>query len=391
MSQESTQKPKRLKFSVPSQYQSRRTLILAGVGVVALVLVLWAHARWNHITENDAYVMANMVTISSRIDGWIAERPVTDGDAVTKGKILVVIDQREAKLQVAELVAKKASLEKQYEQVQAQLAETKESTENAVAAATARHQEATANVGTLAAQMEQAQIDYKRNKPLVASDVISRESWDQTRTANDAAQAKHKQAKAQVTEASANLADAITKRADVTVLQKQSEDLAHQIKMVEAQIGQKQVELDDRVVLSPIDGVVDQKFVEPGEYVIPGQRLVLLHDPKSVWVEVHLKETKLTDVRVGQPVDIEVDAYPGRTFTGRVERVGNVATNQFALLPNPNPSGNFTKIAQRVPVRIKVDQPADNPLRPGMMVEVDIDASKHGAAQQPSPTPRHDG
>jgi len=104
---------------------------------------------------------------------------------------------------------------------------------------------------------------------------------------------------------------------------------------------------------------------------------VLLHDPKSVWIEVLLKETKLTDVRVGQPVEISVDAYPGRRFAGTVERVGNVATNQFALLPNPNPSGNFTKIAQRVPVRVKVDQPDDNSLRPGMMVEVDIDVSRH--------------
>jgi len=368
---------KKFKLPIPSQYQTRRTLILAGAFVVALALIVWTYARWSHITENDAYVMADMVTISSRIDGWIAERPVTDGDTVTKGQILTVIDQREGKLQVDELVAKKASLEKQREQVLAQLAETKESTENNVNAAKARHQEATANVGTLAAQMEQAQIDYKRNKPLVASEVISRESWDQTRTTNDAAKAKHQQATAQVTEAQANLADAITKRADVTVLEKQAEDLAHQIDEAQAQIGQKEVELDDRVVRSPIDGMVDQKFVEPGEYVIPGQRLVLMHDPKSVWIEVHLKETKLTDVRVGQPVEISVDAYPNRTFTGHVERVGNVATNQFALLPNPNPSGNFTKIAQRVPVRIKVEQPADNPLRPGMMVEVDIDASHH--------------
>jgi len=189
--------------------------------------------------------------------------------------------------------------------------------------------------------------------------------------------AKHRLAKAQVSAASANLADAITKRADVTVLQKQLEELAHDIEQVRAPIGQKEIELDDRTLRSPINGVVDQKFVEPGEYVIPSQRLVLMHDPKSVWIEVLLKETKLAGVRMGQPVEISVDAYPGRHFTGYVERVGNVATNQFALLPNPNPSGNFTKIAQRVPVRIKVDQPDDNPLRPGMMVEVDIDISHH--------------
>jgi len=177
--------------------------------------------------------------------------------------------------------------------------------------------------------------------------------------------------------ARANLANAQAKLGDVAVLRKQIEQCAADTAQVLAQIRRKEVELDDRVVRSPVNGVVDQKFVEPGEYVIPGQRLVLLHDPKAVWIEVHLKETKLAALRPGQPVAISVDAYPDRLFTGRVERIGNATTSQFALLPSPNPSGNFTKITQRVPVRIQVDQPTDNPLRPGMMVEVDIDPA-HG-------------
>ena len=350
-------------------------LLLVGTGAATIMLIVWIYLRWNHVTENDSYVMADMVTISSRVDGWIAERRVTDGDTVKKGDTLVIIDQRKTKLEVDELKSKEASLHKKHERIQVQLAETKESTENAVAVAKARYEEAEANMGMIAAEMEQAQLDYKRNKPLMASDAISRRTWDQTRTTSQAAAEKLRLAKAQVSAASANLADAITKRADVAVLQKQLEELAHDIEQVRSQIGQKEVELDDRTLRSPISGVVDQKFVEPGEYVIPSQRLVLMHDPQSVWIEVLLKETKLTDVRVGQPVEISVDAYPRRRFTGCVERVGHVATNQFALLPNPNPSGNFTKIAQRVPVRVKVDQPPDQPLRPGMMVEVDIDVS----------------
>ena len=88
-----------------------------------------------------------------------------------------------------------------------------------------------------------------------------------------------------------------------------------------------------------------------------------------------LKETKLDGLKPGQSVSVSVDAYPDRPFHGSIERIGTAATSQFALMPSPNPSGNFTKINQRVPVRIKVDQPEDNPLRPGMMVEVDIDRS----------------
>ena len=363
---------------LPSPDQKRRrALFLAGAGAVALILVVWAYLRWNHITENDAYVLADMVTISSRVDGWVVERRVTDGDTVRQGDILVIIDQRNARLQVDELKAREASLRKKHEWMLVQLAVTEDSTEHAVAAAKARHEEAKANLGISTAEMEQAQLDYKRNKPLAANDAISRKTWDETRTATQMAVEKHRLAQAKVSESLANLADAITKRADVTVLQKQLEELTHDIEQTRRQIGQKEVDLDDRILRSPINGVVDQKFAEPGEYVIPSQRLLLLHDPQSVWIEVLLKETKLADVRVGQPVEISVDAYPGRRFTGRVERVGNAATNRFALLPNPNPSGNFTKIAQRVPVRIKVEQPEGNPLRPGMMVEVDIDVSRH--------------
>jgi len=378
MSAETPEALKEPKPSSPSPYlRRRRSLLLAGAGAVALIVIVWILLRWNHITENDAYVLADMVTISSRVDGWIAERRVTDGDTVKQGDTLVLIDQRNARLLVDELTSKKSSLQKKYEWMQVQLAVTKESTENAVAAAKARHEEAEANMGMTAAEMEQAQLDYKRNKPLMARDAISRRTWDQTRTTNQMTVEKHRLAKAQVSATLANLADAIAKRADVAVLQKQLEELAHDIEQVRSQIGQKEVDLDDRILRSPINGMVDQKFAEPGEYVIASQRLLLLHDPKRVWIEVLLKETKLAAVRLGQPVEISVDAYPGRRFTGRVERVGHVATSQFALLPNPNPSGNFTKIAQRVPVRIKVDQPDDNPLRPGMMVEVDIDVSIH--------------
>ena len=96
-----------------------------------------------------------------------------------------------------------------------------------------------------------------------------------------------------------------------------------------------------------------------------------------MWIDADIKETKLTSLKPGQPVEISVDAFPYRHFSGRIERIGAAATSEFALLPSPNPSGNFTKITQRVPVRIAVHQPDDDPLRPGMMVEVDIDTSRY--------------
>ncbi|MGE4265263.1 MAG: HlyD family secretion protein [Desulfovibrio sp.] len=347
-------------------------LMAAGVSATA-ILVAFIINRQRHITENDARVMADMITISSRVDGWVARRDVTDGDIVVQGGQIAVIDQREAAMQVEELKAKEEALRLESERVKTQLEVSQGSTESAVAAAQARYANAEAALRSALAELDLAHTDSARYQSLVAVRAVSRQAWDQSRTARDQAEEKHRQAQAQLAECRAGLALARAHRGDPVVLRTQLAQLDQQRAEVQAQIKQKEVALGDRVVCSPINGVVDQKFVEPGEYVIPGQRLVILHDPKAVWVEVHLKETKLTDIRPGLPVSVSVDAYPDRVFTGRIERIGTSTTSQFALMPSPNPSGNFTKINQRVPVRIKVDQPDDNPLRPGMMVEVDID------------------
>ena len=121
-----------------------------------------------------------------------------------------------------------------------------------------------------------------------------------------------------------------------------------------------------------LNGVVSRTFIDKGEFVRPGQRLMLIHDPNNIWVEANIKETELRHLEVGMPVTLSVDAFPDHAFEGMVERIGQAATSEFALLPNPNPSGNFTKVTQRVPIRISVAQ-EDTMLRPGMLVVVEID------------------
>jgi membrane fusion protein (multidrug efflux system) len=112
-------------------------------------------------------------------------------------------------------------------------------------------------------------------------------------------------------------------------------------------------------------------FVSQDEHVAVGQRILMFHNPTSIWVEANVKETEVGLLEPGMKAQIRVDAYPDQSFSGEVFRIGRAATSKFALLPDPNPSGNFTKITQRLPVRIRLDE-ADVKLRPGMMVEVDI-------------------
>jgi membrane fusion protein (multidrug efflux system) len=351
----------------------RRPLLWVAAGALMAAVGVWQLGRLAHVTESDARVMADLVTISSRIDGWVVRRTVTDGDAVSAGGELVIIDQREAELQLAELRAKAASIRLDRERTATQLHMAETTAPTAVTAAEARRTAAEANLRAATSEVERTRRDYQRTDALVNNQFSSRQTWDLQRSQRDQATDRQNAAGAQLAEARAAVADATARLAEVEVLRQQEERLGHDAEQVAAQIHQKEIAVSDRVVRSPIDGIVDRKFVEPGEYVIPGQRLLLIHDPKAVWIEANLKETKLVNVRPGQPVAVSVDAYPGRTLAGRVERVGNTATSAFALLPSPNPSGNFTKITQRVPVRIAIDQQDDSPLRPGMMVEVDID------------------
>jgi membrane fusion protein (multidrug efflux system) len=334
----------------------------------------WLHGRWSHVTENDARVKADMITISSRVDGWVTERTVTDGDTIRQDEQLVVIDQRQARSHLEELHAKAEAVRLQQDRLGTELQMVKITAPAAVTSAAAHRAAAEARHRSAAAHLEQARHDFQRADAVVER-LVSREVWDQRQTLLRQAEDAERSAAADLTAADAAQADARARLGDIEVLRKDLQRLGQEAAQIDAQIDQQKINFDDRQVRSPINGIVDEKFVQPGEYVIPGQRMFTVHDPKGVWINADIKESKMEDLKVGQPVDISVDAYPNRRFSGRIERIGNAATSEFALLPSPNPSGNFTKVTQRVPVRIAVAQPEDNPLRPGMMVEVDIDTA----------------
>lgn len=357
--------PKRLPFQLlrlAAVVRRYRKPAFLGLGVISLfAIAIWGHERTYHVTENDARVKADMINVSSRVDGWVSERLVTDGEIIRRDEVLAVIDQREATLKLDELRAKAEAVHSQQERTAVQLRMTDATSQGALVAAQSRQRAA-------AAQLEQARREFDRANAL-RDRVVSRETWEQR-------QNQLRQAEENERATAAALSDAKAKLSEVDVLRKGLDELTHEAALIDTQIREREIDVADRQVRSQISGVVDEKFVQRGEYVASGQRLFLIHDPKRVWVEANIKETKLSALHTGQHVDVSVDAYPNRGFSGRIERIGNAASSEFALLPSPNPSGNFTKIAQRVPLRISVDQPEGNPLRPGMMVEIDIDTAQ---------------
>lgn len=350
-----------------------RTALLAAGAALALGAGIWLHHRFTHVLVEDARVAADMVVLSSRVPGWISAVRVTEGETVARSAVLAVIDERVASLQLLELDAQLAAAAARRAETEARIALIDEQTASQREAREARIAAAEAALAEAEAQFDLARAEFARARRLMETGAGTQARFDQTRAAFDAGSQKVLGRRAEVADARAALSEAVAARGQLTVLRRQLDTLAAEERGLRAQRDRTALDLEDRTIIMPFDGVVGRVFVDAREYVTPGQRLLMVHDPSAVRVDANVKETDIRYFRPGANVSITVDAYPGLVIEGVVDRVGQAATSEFALLPNPNPSGNFTKIAQRLPVRIRVPQ-SEGRLRPGMMVEVEARA-----------------
>jgi len=346
--------------------------------VVAIVLAAgagdWLYNRLTHLHIEDARIDGEVITISSRVSGWITELPVMEGDEVKKGQLLARVDDRDSVLQREVLRAKLEAIESQKAVVRAQTRQVDQETLGKVQSETNRLVAAEAEAASLDVQLKQAGEDYERAREI--EKFLTQQEVDRARTAYQQTQQSLRKARAEVASARGTLSAAGGSRRQLRVIAQQLTVLARQADEVRAQMRRQEVDIGDRVMVSPADGRVVMTFVRKGEHVSPGQRIAMFHDPNRIWVEANVKETEIGTLKPGMKAEIRVDAYPGKVFGGEVFRIGRAATNKFALLPDPNPSGNFTKITQRLPVRIVLAE-KDHALRPGMMVEVSIDLRNH--------------
>ena len=333
--------------------------------------------RFTHVHETDARVSGDLVTASARVAGWLVEVAAESGDRVTRGGVIARIDARESGLLLDQLEARLGAAQAERAQLAARRSLIDEQTRRRLQTAQSSLRAAEASVAALEPQLELARSELARARSLYDKRVIAAQTLEQARAEERRIEGEHLMAVAELDESAARVAEARADRARLEVLDREGETLHHREAELRGRIEQQRLDIADRTIRSPIDGVVDRVFVRTGEYVRPGQRLALVHDPTRLWIEANVKETQIRKLAVGQPVEIEVDAYPGEAFRGRVHTIGSATTGSFALLPTPNPSGNFTKITQRLPVRIEIDRAderrADERLAPGMMVEVRID------------------
>ncbi|ROO27035.1 secretion protein HlyD [Salinisphaera orenii MK-B5] len=358
------------------------------IGIAAIWVGFWLHHRLTHVSENDARVATHEITVSSRLAGRVTGFDLIRGDRLATGARVAQLYSRPDALRRRQLAARvermQAELDAQAGRIdlaRRQISGGIEQMKDVLAADVAAEKAA-------AADATRARHDAERSAELYQRHGVSEAERDADRYAYQAARAEHDRAERQVRVDRIALDNARTgllsaPQATIDnpeVLTDERAVMKHRLAEAKAELAHQRTRLDDLAITAPIDGVVDETFIEAGEYVSAGQPIVMMHDPADVWIEAKMKETKIAELAVGQPVAVHVDARPDIAYRGHVAVIGHAATNQFALLPNPNPSGNFTKITQRIPVRIAIDHGPKTALSPGMMVEVAVDTTVTPAA-----------
>ncbi len=362
----------------------RHGALLVLVVLLLAYLLHWLHRRAVHVHEVDAQVQSHMTSLASRLPGWIMAFDLIRGDHLEKGDLVAQVDNREARQQLLALEAQEATLAEQIAQLDVQIQLSRGQRKSQYDAASSAITASAAQLAAARATLRQTEDDYHRQEELVQRHLTSQQNRDHALRDYLTARETVRQLEAMLATRRAELNEAQALLLEPASLERQQAAMRRQLDQVRAQRAQQELNVDDLRLEAPLQGIVDETFIDQGEYVLAGQLLLMMHDPDDVWVDARVKETLTEHIRVGQPATVHVDAYPGRTFQARVWRIGKAATNQFALLPDPNPSGNFTKITQRIPVRLCVlhDRVL---LSPGMMVEVDIDTN--GAIVPPPAMP----
>jgi membrane fusion protein (multidrug efflux system) len=390
----------------PSFMQSKRFRVIAVAAVVA-VAVAWGlyylHARQYESTD-DAQVDGHVHPISARINGtvrWINPE-VQENHLVKAGTLLLEIDPADYQ---AELARARADLDRvrasaavaqsdvpvvsanatgQLHVAQAAVAEARDAvaTERAnLDAARARQAQAEATARTSAA-------DLQRYSNLLAKQEISRSEYEQRETAAKnaaaaavaaradvvAAEQRIAQAQSKVAEQAAGLQKAQTAPQQIAQAEQRSGSASAEVQRAEAAAKTAELNLSYTRITAPVSGIVGRKSVEVGQRVQPGQELLSIIETDDVWVTANFKETQLRLMRPGQPATVHIDAYD-RDYPGHVESIGAATGARFSLLPPENASGNFVKVVQRLPVRIRFDhgQDREHPLRPGMSAVVEVE------------------
>lgn len=344
MEQNATQQKPRRKIVFPIILG----LVLVGAAIFGIKEYIFYSA---HVTTDDAQVDADISPVVSRVGGYVKEIRFVDNQYVHAGDTLVVLDDRDYQVRLQQALAALTSQKQSVDVSEVQV------------------NEARASIVTAQASVEQAKVavwkaneDFTRYQNLFNDHAITQAQFDDAKAAKESAEAALRVAQSQV--------PTQTRRVDVN--QRQVGATASNLASRQADVEYAKLQLSYTVIIAPASGVVSRRNIQLGQLVQGAQTLFAIVNGNGIYVTANFKETQMEPLRIGQKVDVSVDAFPDSTFHGSIESVSGATGAKFSLLPPDNATGNFVKVVQRVPVRIKID--ADSSLikllRAGMSVDV---------------------
>jgi len=293
---------------------------------------------------------------------------------VRPGDTLAKLDDREAQLALDAMKLELEALESRAgsEKARARLALARggsrvDGTRSSLAASEAE-------AATARARLLAVEADHARTVKLQAAGLVTQAAMDRAEASLEAARQAVLGADAAISRSRAEIAEAHADAGEAQVIDDNAGMLMLEARALRQRIAAQTLTLEQHAIRSPLDGVIDEVFADQGEHVAPGARIALAHDPGNMWIEANIKETDLAGVRTGAPVEIRLDASH-EACRGEVQRIGDAATSEFALIPNANPTGVFTKITQRVPVRVSIGGDCRE-VRPGAMATLKISTAR---------------
>jgi len=343
--------------------RSRRPIFLTVVAIGAIAAGAFAFRNWSygrvHESTDNAQVDGHIMPVLARVGGFVKLAGPEENTGVRAGDTLVILDDDEYRVRLA-------SAEADFEaaRVVAGGRGVAGQSQALVQSATSQQAALESQIRAAQATYQKAQADLARLQELADKQVLSRQQLDAAQFAVTNAAAALEGVQRQAVGATAGISGA-----------QAGERLAQaRLRAAGAALDNARLQLSYTTLTAPRSGIVARRQIEAGQLVQPGQPLLTIVDDRDVWVTANFKETQLARIRVGQPVDLDIDAYQGCAAKGVVESLSAATGARFALLPPDNATGNFTKVVQRVPVRIRITQAcgADRPLRPGMSLAAHV-------------------
>jgi len=363
------------------KYVTPLLVLLLALGILVTITRNWNSWEGGKIEQvtDDAYVRGDLTPLSTKVAGIVREVRVSDFQDVHKGNVLVLLQDDDFLAQVAQasaaVDAAKAALENNLRQRQLQQAKIDRALAG-VAQAEAEISAATAGIAAAQADLDRSLPERRRQETLIETNSTTRQKVEQVVADEERSRAQLISRQAGLQQAKAMLLSSESvvqaERRGLAALEAQEAQLIADMHGREAALLTAQVNLGYTRIIAPSDGSVGERQVRPGQLVSPGTQVIPFVD-KTKWVQANYRETQLTNVKVGDPAEIRIDQFPGEVLKGKVTEIAPASGSQFALLPPDNATGNFTKVVQRIPVKIALDDAGSAAkLRPGLSVTATV-------------------